>query len=256
MTYLDENSLKIPMKISSKLKELRKKFGLKQVDLANSLRVSPQAVSKWERDENYPDIILLKQIASLFDVSVDYLLGVYDENRDVFEATVFCSSLNSFAEKGESISAKELAQWTGIIFHHMTEVVLKYGGVPVKYTGDGFLCFFSGPGHAGRAVQAAQSIERLNRDKEIVVFLNSGEIYFGMVGHPDYASRDIYGDTVNKSFLLLDALSRQVLRGIGLSEETRNCLGEGQKKLDLMDRLVTISPEDEKWSSIYSIQNI
>lgn len=236
------------MKISLKLKELRKKFGLKQVDLANSLRVSPQAVSKWERDENYPDIILLKQIASLFDVSVDYLLGVYDETRDVFEATVFCSSLNRFAEKGESLSAKELAQWTGIIFHHMTEIVLQLGGIPVKYTGDGFLCFFSGSGHAARAVEAAQRIERLNRDKDLVVFLNSGEIYFGMVGHPEYASRDIYGDTVNKSFLLMDSFAKQIHRGIGLTEETGELLKKHDPQIKLQSLVIPFFRERDTYS--------
>src|SRR5580698_11053378 len=109
------------MKTSEKLKALRKKFGLKQIDFANSLSVTPQAVSKWERDENYPDIFVLKKIACLFDVSVDYLLGINDEKRDTFEATVFCSSLNRFAQKGENLSAKELAEWTNNVFYNMTE---------------------------------------------------------------------------------------------------------------------------------------
>ncbi len=209
------------MTISVKLKELRKKFRLKQTDLANSLRVSPQAVSKWERDENYPDIFLIKKIASLFDVSIDYLLGSYEEGRDVFEATVFCSSLNRFAEKGGRLSAKELAQWTNVLFHHMTDVALKHGGVPVKYTGDGFLCFFSGAGHAERAVKAAKEIDRTSAGRETVIFLHAGEVYFGLAGHPDYASRDIYGDTVNKAFLMLGAFSKKVQKGVGVSAETK-----------------------------------
>ncbi len=212
------------MKIGARIKQLRKKFGLKQLDLANSLRVSPQAVSKWEKDENFPDIFLIKKIAQLFDVSLDDLLGMNEEKRDVFEATVFASSLNRFAQKGVQLSAKELAQWTNVIFQHMTEVVLNYGGVPVKYTGDGFLCFFSGVDHADRALKAARDIDRINLDKEIVVFLNSGEIYFGVVGHADYASRDIYGDAVNKSFLLMNTFSQKVKRGVGISEEVKSSL--------------------------------
>lgn len=212
------------MKISEKLRILRNKFGLKQMDFANSLGVTPQAVSKWERDENYPDIFILKKISSLFDVSVDYLLGIHDEKRDTFEATVICSSLNHFAEQGESFSAKELADWTNIVFHNMTEMVLRYGGVPVKYTGDGFLCFFSGIEHRDRAFKAARDIERLNRDKDIVLFLHTGEIYFGLIGHRDYASRDIYGDAVNKSFLTMDVFSKKVKRGIGITEEVKDHL--------------------------------
>jgi transcriptional regulator with XRE-family HTH domain len=212
------------MKISGKLKALRQKFGLKQTDFANSLSVTPQAVSKWERGENYPDILVLKKISCLFDVSVDHLLGINDEERDTFEATVFCSSLNRFAQKGEDLSAKELADWTNIVFHNMTETVLKHGGIPVKYTGDGFLCFFSGIEHRDRAFKAARDIDRINADKDLVMFLHTGEIYFGMVGHPDYASRDIYGDAVNKSFLVMDVFSKKVKRGIGITTEVKEHL--------------------------------
>ena len=209
------------MKIGQKIKDLRQKFGLKQIDLANSLSVSPQAVSKWEKDENFPDIYLIRKLACLFDVSLDNLLGIYEENRDVFEATVFCSSLNHFSEKGKSLSAKELAQWTNIVFQHMTDIVLRYSGVPVKYTGDGFLCFFSSAGHADRAFQAACDIDRINADKDIVVFLNTGEIYFGLVGHSDYVSKDIYGDAVNRAFLIMDAFSVKVRKGVGMTSEVK-----------------------------------
>jgi class 3 adenylate cyclase len=212
------------MKFSDKLKALRKQFGYKQTDLANSLRVSPQAVSKWERDENYPDIFLLKKLSRLFDVSIDEMLGVWDENREQFEATVFCSSLQRFAERGRKLSAKELAEWTNAVFHHMTEIALRHGAVPVKYTGDGFLCFFSGAGHRDRALQAARDVERLGAGRETVVFLHAGEIYHGMVGHREYAARDIYGDTVNKAFLLLGAFAGKVRSGVGVSGEVRSAL--------------------------------
>ena len=78
--------------MGNKIKELRLRFGLKQIDLANSLGVSPQAVSKWEKDENFPDILLIRKIASLFDISLDSFLGHHEENRDEFEATVFCAA--------------------------------------------------------------------------------------------------------------------------------------------------------------------
>lgn len=216
------------MKIGQKIKDLRQKFGLKQIDLANSLRVSPQAVSKWEKDENFPDIYLIRKIASLFDISLDNLLGLHEETRDVFEATVFCSSLNHFADKAKRLSAKELAQWTNVVFQHMTDIVLRHGGVPVKYTGDGFLCFFSGVGHADRAFKAACDIDRINTDKDIVIFLNSGDIYFGLVGHPDYASKDIYGDAVNRAFLIMDEFSRKVRKGVGMTGGVKKLMKEAK----------------------------
>lgn len=54
--------------------ELRKAAGMTQLELAEHLSYSDKAVSKWERGDSLPDIVVLKQIADLFHVSVDYLL--------------------------------------------------------------------------------------------------------------------------------------------------------------------------------------
>ena len=62
------------MMFSEKLKELRKKKGLTQEDLASELNVSRQAITKWESGDGAPDIDNLKNIALFFHVSVDYLI--------------------------------------------------------------------------------------------------------------------------------------------------------------------------------------
>jgi transcriptional regulator with XRE-family HTH domain len=45
-----------------------------QIELAEKLNYSDKAVSKWERGESVPDISVLKNIADLFGVTVDYLI--------------------------------------------------------------------------------------------------------------------------------------------------------------------------------------
>ncbi len=60
--------------IANNICELRKKSGLTQIGLAEKLNYSDKAVSKWERGDSVPDVGVLKQLADLFGVSVDYLL--------------------------------------------------------------------------------------------------------------------------------------------------------------------------------------
>lgn len=62
------------MNIGLKIKELRKKRGITQEQLAQSMGISFQAVSKWENGVALPDITLVTVLASYFGVSTDELL--------------------------------------------------------------------------------------------------------------------------------------------------------------------------------------
>ncbi len=63
------------MEFHEKLRELRKRKGLTQEQLAVELYVSRTAVSKWESGRGYPGIDSLKAIANYFSVSLDDLLS-------------------------------------------------------------------------------------------------------------------------------------------------------------------------------------
>jgi len=54
---------------------LRKAKGMTQNALANQLGVTFQAVSKWETGQACPDIVMLPELADLFEVSIDALFG-------------------------------------------------------------------------------------------------------------------------------------------------------------------------------------
>lgn len=60
--------------IARNITDLRKSNNMTQLDLAERLNYTDKAVSKWERGESLPDISVLKSIADLFGVKVDYLL--------------------------------------------------------------------------------------------------------------------------------------------------------------------------------------
>ncbi len=53
----------------------RRKRGITQDELAKHLGVSTAAVSKWETESTYPDILMLPKIAAYFDISLDELMG-------------------------------------------------------------------------------------------------------------------------------------------------------------------------------------
>lgn len=63
------------MKFNNKLKTLRKQYNLTQEELAERLDVSRQAITKWESGEGMPDIDNLKQIAELFETTIDDLVA-------------------------------------------------------------------------------------------------------------------------------------------------------------------------------------
>lgn len=63
------------MKIGGKIKYLRDVKRLSQQDLADKLDVSLKDVSSWELDHSLPDILTVKNMCDLFDVSVDTFLG-------------------------------------------------------------------------------------------------------------------------------------------------------------------------------------
>ena len=70
--------------IGRRISQLRKEQGLTQEELAQSLDVSSQAVSKWENDVSCPDISLLPKLADTLHTTTDYILsGKTDEVRCV-----------------------------------------------------------------------------------------------------------------------------------------------------------------------------
>jgi len=69
------------------LKQLRNNANLTQQELATKLKVAPSTIGMYESDKRMPDTTLLSEIATLFNVSVDYLLGriINDNFNDRFK---------------------------------------------------------------------------------------------------------------------------------------------------------------------------
>lgn len=67
--------------IARNLVNLRMQAGLTQLQLAEKLNYSDKAVSKWERGESIPDLRVLVQIADLYNVTLDQLVGRKKEEK-------------------------------------------------------------------------------------------------------------------------------------------------------------------------------
>ena len=84
-------------KIGKKIVSLRKQKNMTQMELADKMGISFQAISNWERGNSMPDISKLPELAEIFGVSLDVLLG---EKSSLVEAAVE-NSLEECVKSGE-----------------------------------------------------------------------------------------------------------------------------------------------------------
>lgn len=70
------------VKIGMNIKKLRIEKKVTQDTLATAIGVTPQAISRWESENGYPDIELLPSLADFFNVSTDELLGYKLSERE------------------------------------------------------------------------------------------------------------------------------------------------------------------------------
>lgn len=93
------------------LAELRKKHQYKQKDLAAKLNVSQQVISNIERGFSTPDIELLKKMADLYGISLDYLVDrdFYDEVESEIEKKII-SCIKQMDDRGKELSLGLVSQ--------------------------------------------------------------------------------------------------------------------------------------------------
>ena len=97
--------------LGRRIARLRLTKAATQERLARELSVSPQAVSKWENDINYPDISLLPQLAQFLGVSIDELLrGASTQERKGFDISMsIAKEADESSDKREADKAQNLA---------------------------------------------------------------------------------------------------------------------------------------------------
>lgn len=86
------------MQIGQRIRKLRKDKGITQEHLAQFLRVSYQAVSKWENNIALPYISIIPALADYFQVSIDELFD-YKKERNREDIEKICKAAYPFREK-------------------------------------------------------------------------------------------------------------------------------------------------------------
>lgn len=120
------------IKMGEKIRFLRKARNLSQEALAQYLGVSFQAVSKWEKGDTYPDVVMIPAIASFFDISTDEL---FDFNRLETEERILrlCYAISDYRDREPERAEQEyralLKQYPGndTIINHLLYVLQTLG---------------------------------------------------------------------------------------------------------------------------------
>ena len=92
------------MHIAKNLRRLRLDKGLTQEELAERIGVTGQAVSKWEREECYPDITLLPGLANCFNVTVDELLGMAEIKGKMWYVYAMANTLQAEGKYRDAVA--------------------------------------------------------------------------------------------------------------------------------------------------------
>ena len=93
--------------LGDKIKELRKRDGRKQEDLANALGVTNQAVSRWEANGGYPDMEMIPAIANYFGITIDELFGYENDREKKIDKLVSKINEMNFMNNGVNINIDE-----------------------------------------------------------------------------------------------------------------------------------------------------
>lgn len=101
--------------VAKNLSDLRQRNGMTQLELAERLNYSDKTISKWERAESSPDISVLVEIASLFGVTLDYLVTTEHAEAEIAPAPPPAAKGAKYNRKAISYIS-ESAGWMVAIF--------------------------------------------------------------------------------------------------------------------------------------------
>lgn len=236
------------VKMGEKIKELRRRDGRKQEDLANALGVSPQAISRWEANGGYPDMELIPAIANYFNISIDELFG-YSKDREEKLKIILSKAEKAISENGDMTECVEMLRAAAEEFPSEPKVYMNLGFAldilgwqkhgARSYTKDGSDYAFEDTEYnsqnvywqeALRAYEKALTLEITAEDRDVVT--QRMVLYYAKMGYFDKAT-----ELASKQNSLL--MSREILLSLANEGETRDRY-QGEAIIDILNALKTI----------------
>ena len=91
------------IQIAENIKRFRTEKGLTQSDLATLLSVSPQAVSRWENAQAFPDITVLPMLAKYLNVTIDEIMGTERQRSECLKREAFERKLAKIDDESKRV---------------------------------------------------------------------------------------------------------------------------------------------------------
>jgi transcriptional regulator with XRE-family HTH domain len=249
--------------IGNKIKALRKQRGITQEQLADSIGISFQAVSKWENNVALPDITLVPALASYFGVTTDELLD-YNLKEMRENITAICDEAYKYREsdapKSKEILENGLRKYpdNDILLNNLlyvmnytekpdetiavaSKLIELTGESDVKYDALRFLAYsYNAKGDSGSAMAALEQIPE-------IYFTRLSEMAFVLTGKPKFEAAEkqkwISFETIIQMMWKMaecymadgntDAAIAETNRALGLIEALH-----GEKKIDNFESYV------------------
>lgn len=228
------------------LTDLRKEKGLTQQEVADKLNVSNKTISKWERDEGYPEITILPEIARFYEITTDELLqGKRNENKNIEEIVI---EEIKYEELDRFMLFSKVLSIIGVCLLAMFSFIAKFSGFGlngfylslvfaiVSLVGTGFVI----------AKKTKENITKKDFEaNSLTFFLFMVNIFFiAMLGMNSY-----FGIQINLSFLLIPATFLSIIVVYFLRSLLKKKLGldavslqkkKLKKKLTLIATVITL----------------
>ncbi len=202
----EDNIMLEMQRVGQKIAELRKASNMTQMELADKMNISFQAVSNWERGASMPDVFKLPELAKLFHVTIDELLGAKSD----LIANAAADKMTDYLANNQ-VTPQELAQAAPVLKPAQVEAAVQK--VPVMQLKDleDILPYVS-KNMANELAKAAQNQGQFGYLEDIAPYISGevlGEIVLTMIDNEEaigcladlmpYMGKEVAGQTVKRA---------------------------------------------------------